>query len=90
MIDIDKLQDKVEQDAKWNIVRSFGQTPKRLLQRPHAARLQRSDGRPFFSVAQPPEVVWHRGFSYPVHSVHITRAGEVHALGPCKACFFCC
>ena len=40
--DIAATEDPIEREAQWGIVRSFGQTPKQLLTRPHSIRVAKT------------------------------------------------
>ena len=88
-IDIDAVEDDVDREAQWAIVRSFGQTPKQLLTKSHVSRVATTDRFTFWGQEHMRAVVmWHRTVSAPVYQINTTKVGEVLALGPCKALIY--
>ena len=84
--DIEATEDPIEREAQWGIVRSFGQTPKQLLTRPHSARVAKTARFSFWGQEHMRAVVmWHRSVTDPVHQIYVTKSNEVLVLGPCKA-----
>lgn len=72
--DIEKLDDPIQREAKWGMVRSFGQTPKKLLQRPHVVMQAAQQQR----VAQSfDDILWERTTSSPVYSLNVFNSTDV-------------
>ena len=84
-INIDSIEDPVEREAQWAIVRSFGQTPKQLLLRPHVARDPRAvePMKQFIHTrrGKPPEIIWTKTLPDAVHSLSVSPDGVI-AAGP--------
>lgn len=67
-IDIDAIEDPIDREAQWAIVRSFGQTPRKLLLRPHVTRQFKLHPMLHSLVDEPPILLLAKVVSTPVYS----------------------
>lgn len=83
-LDINAIEDEVVREAQWAIVRSFGQTPRKLLSRPHMPRDTWELRRPLWHRrGNRPKLLWSVSTREAVHSFHI-RGQYVHGVGANK------